>query len=414
MIKTEAYNDCQQFLALTKKNGVKAGKLYVKKPLNVASAFNVTRNLAAYRTNQEGLLELMGANVPRIDYANGFPELLVENEAKNEVLYSEDLTNVAYGLADVTVTSNAIEAPNGEMTADRINLSAGTSSKAIFQSIAIGVTTTRVYSVFAKEGTHRYIQLQIDGTNSFCNFDLQTGTAGTPNLCTADIELVNGFYRCSIYYNDDNKTVIVWAVNSLSSTLAAPTSSTGNFYLWGFQLEENYSGRATSYIPTTTVAVTRPQDNVRNDNFGYTSNQGTIFVRARLTFSESVQGIVTLSDNGVFDDYITLYYVENVGVKYITAQTYTNPDQNEFLYIAPNNGVYNMAFAYDVVTGAYSFAVNGTIVDSGIAPLAMPLGASLTRMTLGEITTLCDSRTIGYMYFDSKLDNTSLENLTAI
>ena len=52
------------------------------------------RNSPAYRTNKQDLLELMGVDIPRIDYsedANGV--LLTEDEATNYATYSTILRN---------------------------------------------------------------------------------------------------------------------------------------------------------------------------------------------------------------------------------------------------------------------------------------------------------------------------------
>lgn len=540
MIKTEAYNESKQFLGLTKKNGVKASKLYTQKPLGF---FNVTRNLPAYRTNQEGVLELMGANVPRIDY----PITILEPARTNLILYSQEFNNAAWGKLNITVTANAATAPDGTLTADRIN---ATGASVLYQSVTtfatnytisfwvksntisnqtfrillqggaitgnnITATNTwqRVSQTFAANSTTNPYGIWRDASNN--NFDIllwgfqfETGNTATAYIPTTNapvtvpdvIEagcpelLVENEATNYLLYSQDfsnanwaksgvtvtandaiapdgtttadrlqgvgasaidqsptislgNYVFSFWAkANStqtirvrlnggVSSNLTITTSwvrysytvngasgsnswgflrdsSDNNFdiYVWGAQLEQN---NLTSYIPTTTV-VTRPADNVRNNTLGYDNEESTIFVRARLNFTTDYQGIATLWDgDDIYNGYITMYYYISGGVRYIAFDTYNGFDTNQYLYTAPSDGVYSIAFAYHTDEGSYKIAINGVLITDDAFPNDLPSYTLLTQMTLGSFSTYFNSRTKGFMYFDTLLDNDSLENLTA-
>lgn len=578
MIKTEAYNESKQFLGLTKKNGVKAGKLYTQKPLGF---FSVTRNLTAYRTNQEGVLELMGANVPRIDY----PITILEPARTNLILYSQEFNNAAWGKSATTVTANAATAPNGTMTADRVQ---GVGASAIDQTITTNVTNY-VFSFWIKsysginqtfraringgvtgnltatnvwqrmqipatgggantwgflrdslnnnydvliwgaqletgntatayipttnapvtvpavieaqcpellvenEATNRFLQSQNlssatwtktavinsstqlapDGTNTafgmqdnspsaflffsqnntivtntnythsyfikksfvpltfYSGLDIfssgnniriilnnYNGTAvtsqtGTATLVSTKIEDYIDYYRVSITYKFASNTSIIFYHYPAISTNGTTTNAAAqgiNIY-WGFQNE--LGNKATSYIPTTTAIVTRPADNVRNNTIGYDNEESTIFVRARLNFTTDYQGIATLWDgDDIYNGYITMYYYISGGVRYLAFDTYNGSDTNQYLYTAPSNGVYSIAFAYNTTSGGYKIAINGVLITDDAFPNDLPSYTLLTQMTLGSFLTYFNSRTKGFMYFDSMLDNDSLENLT--
>jgi len=573
MIKTEAYNESKQFLGLTKKNGVKASKLYTQKPLGF---FSVTRNLPAYRTNQEGVLELMGANVPRIDY----PITILEPSRTNLILYSQEFNNAAWGKSTTTVTANAAIAPDGTLTADRVQ---GVGASAIDQTITTTVTNY-VYSFWVKSysGINQTFRARINGgvtgnltatsiwqrmeisatgggantwgflrDSSDNNYDvliwgaqLETGNtatayipttnapvtvpdvieAGCPELLveneatnrilqsqtadnaswfkdrisisantinapddtlTADtiventangqhglsqfnvnitngdiltmsiyvkfngrryillqdpysgngaffdilngvvlgtvvsaldkkIEYIrNGWYRCSVTHIGVGATSGLQTVLSQNgiSVLYTGDGSSG-VYIWGAQLEK--SNKATSYIPTTTTVVTRPADNVRNNTIGYDNEESTIFVRAKLNFTTDYQGIATLWDgDDIYNGYITMYYYISGGVRYIAFDTYNGFDTNQYLYTAPSDGVYSIAFAYHTDEGSYKIAINGVLITDDAFPNDLPSYTLLTQMTLGSFSTYFNSRTKGFMYFDTLLDNDSLENLTA-
>ena len=74
-------------------NGTKAGKLYAVKPTDGSGDLTVTRATSATRVNASGLIELVGANVPRLDYSNGScPSILVAPQRTNLLLNSETLS----------------------------------------------------------------------------------------------------------------------------------------------------------------------------------------------------------------------------------------------------------------------------------------------------------------------------------
>ena len=120
MLKTEGYENSQLFMALTPKNGVKASKLYSYKPIDGTGDFHWSRNHTAYRLNQEGVLELMGNNVPRVDYTNTCPELLIEKASTNLLLRSQEFDDASWLKTNANVTANLTTAPDGTLTADAL------------------------------------------------------------------------------------------------------------------------------------------------------------------------------------------------------------------------------------------------------------------------------------------------------
>ena len=74
----------------------KATKLYSALPESGVGDFTVSRNSIATRVNKSGLIETVGVNVPRIDYSDGTPSLLVEPQSTNLLTYSEDFSNASW------------------------------------------------------------------------------------------------------------------------------------------------------------------------------------------------------------------------------------------------------------------------------------------------------------------------------
>jgi hypothetical protein len=161
---------------------------------------DTVRATTATRVNEQGLIEI----VPR-----------------NLLQYSQEFEN-AYWLKDsgVTVNSNVSNAPNGTLTADRINFS--TSGIALYS--VVDFTTTAKLSVYLKgEGTNigKQIYLEIAGTGSL------------------SVTLTAEWNRFIIDANTANAV----AIKRLSSGQA------DSVLAWGIQLENG--SVATEYFPTT-------------------------------------------------------------------------------------------------------------------------------------------------------------------
>ena len=74
-------------------SGYKGGTAYGVLPNDSSADFDeFARSTQATRTNKDGLLEIMGNNVPRIDYSDGgCPSLLLEAKRTNDAKYSENI-----------------------------------------------------------------------------------------------------------------------------------------------------------------------------------------------------------------------------------------------------------------------------------------------------------------------------------
>jgi len=165
MAKGDSYAASQLFMGLTPKNGVKASKLYCYKPTDGSGDFTWSRASTAYRMNQSGSLELMGTNVPRIDYTNTCPELLIEKQSINIALQSETFDNATWAKTNVVVTADSGNAPTGFALADRL---VGTGASAIEQTITT-IADTYTVSCWVKRNT---------GTNQTFRLKFNSGFSG--------------------------------------------------------------------------------------------------------------------------------------------------------------------------------------------------------------------------------------------
>jgi hypothetical protein len=193
-----------------------------------------------------------------------FGQEMVKAE-ENLLLRSQEFDNAAWTKTAVTISANSTAAPDGTTTADTVTGSAGTTFKVVFPAAANTGLASAVatFSIFAKEGTHRYIQVSINGdATKYVNFDLNGSGAtsafgsGVTSSVTA---AANGFVRCvvSLTGHPNTSRFYVSLQDSLAAAREASTASTGDIFLWGAQTELRSS--ATAYTATTTQPITRYQ-----------------------------------------------------------------------------------------------------------------------------------------------------------
>jgi hypothetical protein len=207
-----------------------------------------------------GILE----DMPRLDYSNGScPALLLEPQRTNTIAHSEYLNAIGSKSNSLEMNTSDTKSPEGVYNASKFDFTSGTR----YIGPAIGAINDVVVSVFAKAGTHNFVQLLTSGTNQFAvNFDLSNGTSNVIGTAPSELQYDaedygNGWYRIWFYYDNAgvNSSVYCWIVNSLTSLRASSVSTSGDVYLYGYQVEQDAT-YPTSYIPTYGVSQTRLED----------------------------------------------------------------------------------------------------------------------------------------------------------
>jgi hypothetical protein len=224
-------------------------------------------------------------DIPRIDYTGGgCPSILLEPQRTNLLLRSQELDNAIWTKSNTTISANAITAPDGTLTADKLVPNAGLSAlKEIWQNVSTTTGQPYTFSIFAKAGEYTYLQLVGNGAGfgTFVfNVDLSTGLETFYNASSSTvnsrgiINYGNGWYKVFISVNaistSSNRLVpqVIPAEDSIRGTTWTSDGTSG-FYLWGAQVEAG--AYPTSYIPTTTATVTRNADVINRDDI-YTNN----------------------------------------------------------------------------------------------------------------------------------------------
>ena len=351
----------------------KAGELGANKGSN----FTASRATTATRVNENGLIESVAVNVPRIDYTNGnCPSILVETQRTNLINYSEELDNGSWiDSRGIVVTPNTDISPDGTTSADSLTTD-GIDSGRITKGVAI-TTNQKTFTLscfFKKTSTNQFHFLAANLSNSI-TFAVQINTAtgqvidgGSLISSTSGVtdkigsKEINGYWRLFLTFTilDSNVTSISSFLMPFRGTsLGSNVVKAGTIPAWGVQLEEGTE--ASSYIPTTTAAVTRNADVLSNNLTSVLQPTYTAFIEitandSRLKVEDVDTGFdIPLNGTGkivmVVDSQITFYFPDNGQPQ--TTLIYEKPDdfrELEILSKLNSNSIKLLAIENGVAT----------------------------------------------------------------
>jgi hypothetical protein len=208
-------------------SGTKTSKIYSQKPTDGTGDLTFTRsNDTATRVGPDGLIEKVRTNL---------------------VLQSNTFSNASWAKVDVTATGGQA-GYDGSSDAWLLAKTAGNGR--VEQSISASGSLT--FSVYAKANANDWILLRADTTSGVRTsyFNISSGAIGVSANCTPAIESAgNGYYRCSISFNDSVSIFRIYVGDSNGSSLG----TSGNILIQAAQLETG--DIATEPILTTSAAV---------------------------------------------------------------------------------------------------------------------------------------------------------------
>ena len=282
-----------------------------------------TRSSGGSYVGADGLIKYAGVNEPRFDHDPVTGEslgLLVEEQRTNVARYSEDLGN-SWIKANVTTAVNSTTAPDGTLTADSILTSlAGATQAYLVQVVSLGLSTY-TFSFYAKGSTSRssaFIdQFGLGGGSSTRARGSINLTSGVVTYFTLDsgtsisaTKVGNGWWRCQTTFN-------VTVAGTIEIRIG--NSDIDQIYVWGAQVEAG--AFPTSYIPTTTAAVTRAADVARISGANLTSwynySEGTFY--GEVNFNSTLKNI--------FSTIIGVNFNGNNGIMYAIQGTSAYPNK---------------------------------------------------------------------------------------
>jgi hypothetical protein len=409
---------------------VAAGTVYAQVPTSGTGDLTFTRASTATRTNSAGNIVDVASGVGRIHYRNAdgsvssTGRLLLEPQRTNLATFSEDFSNVAWAKNSVSISANTTTGPNGTLTADTLSADGTFNAHLLAQigSATSGVTYT--HSVYAKKGTNNFIQLAGTGGiytagNVFANFDLNNGVLGTVGAgSTATITNVgNGWYRCTMTAtataSGTASILLLCLSSSATSARAEANSLTTNVFIWGAQLEAG--ANPSTYIPTTTAAVTRIADLANKSGISSLIGQteGTIYTEV---YIGQLQGSVarTFIDVGSIGNRIFLgFTTASSNTIRLQIDTALASSMVDFRAVVSSAGTIKVAAAYKNGDCAlYVNGVAGTIISNGSISFT-----TLANLVLGQTisgTALLNDSIAQAALFPTRLTNAQLAAITTL
>ena len=347
------------------------------------STLNFTRASNATRVNRLGIVELVGEDVIRHDFD---PSLvgqvlgwLIEESSTNNCLQSQDFSTEwsAEGVAN-TAHINTLKSPDGTLNADELRANATSGIAAVRQATATVTGEKYTVSVWAKKKDLNFLEISNseDATDRIFakTFNLSTGESGTASAGTVDGSTMDaypgGWYRCSVTFTGDvNESQYIYLkarANDQVSTTSTYTVDQG-IYLWGAQFEN--MPYLTSYIPTTTNAVTRAQDQASvSETNGLWNWDVGVTIRCNFTpmnVSEVVAPIYYYHDSG--NTNVFAYYSDGSIKIYNNGNSQTSTNGTPSASVSSgftNTRMWNQHHAMSIEPNRLQIAQQGTISEN--------------------------------------------------
>lgn len=382
-----------------------------------ASPLVLTRATTKTYYDNAGIIQTAAIDTAALNYlqdGSGLSGLSLEGERTN-LLKNSRLTSNWSSNGSASKTDNALTSPDGTANAGQVTTAAGANSGYNYgsaQGLAVTTGVTYTASVFLKyiSGTLTVLRFRFESgfTTALVDFNTSTGlitNTGAGIISSEITTLPNGWFRLAITATATSTT------NAVVSVYDQDAANSGVFGVWGAQVE--VGNFASSYIPTTTVPVTRSADLLSAPLLsanGFSSTQGTFLIDA-ISANQAQTGdkaTVVEINNDTVNNRIQLArdttkargYATILGsdVAAIDAGTWSNQTRNKvaMAYAADNYGVSNAGAA----------AVTDTSGDIPSALVTLDVGSNAlgTGNFFGHLITLT--------YYPARLPDATLVTLT--
>ncbi len=422
----------------------KTGKLYTQIATTSAGVvlassgdFNVTRATTATRFNSAGLIESVASGVPRLDYYTsggtaGCPALLVEASGSNGILNSADTAtnwtlgaNLTSGYTDVigvsgnnltvAVSGSGIGFALGRLGRTGVNvaLASGSTYTISFLMRQTGTHTIGGYYAAITGAAAGDLGGGFNVSGSFSSGSV-FNSAGTTSRIRRVERFGTDVFRCSETFTmSASGTLTNFFVAPLVSVTSQDNPAVGTTMAFAAPQIE-LGAVPTTFIPTTTAAVTRNADVVTLSGavsgcIGQT--EGTIYAEFEYKTNAAERRLIALS-NGTALDRVMVWTQNNTLFAQVEGGTITlaNPI---------TEGYHKLAFAYQQngVSGNLFASLDGGAVVSGTSA-AFP--ASLTDINIGKneatatSTLFWNARIRSAALYTSRLTNAELIALSTL
>jgi hypothetical protein len=362
-------------------------------------------------------------NIPRLDYSNGTcPSLLVEPQRTNLALRSEEFDNATWttnGL-NATVSANVTTSPDGTSSADAI-LTTITNGLHYIQQRTGSATagTTYTMSIYVKKLGYDYCRIETSNTATayaifrFSTKELTIGGGQVVANSGKVTEMSDGWFRIQMSILPAASATWRWWVECLNDvgSQAFVGDITKGLYVWGFQFE--VGSYATSYIATTSAAVTRNADVISKTGISSLINsvEGVLYAEVAALANDGTSRQLSLSDGSSANNKISISFTSTTNQIQAFIRAAGSISFNSTFTLTNATSLNKLAIKWKL--NDFALWVNGTEVATDISG-GVPVGLSKLSFDDADGTSIFFSKFQNLIIFPSALSDTELATLTTL
>jgi hypothetical protein len=407
------------------------GTAYAEVPGSALGDLAFTRASSKTRTNAAGVVETIGNNVPPHDYRNAdgtlstFPRLNLEPQRTNSIRNSSMVgvvagspgtlpTNWAFNNdAGLTRTIIGVGVENGLPYFDvRFNGTASSTFSIEFRA----EQPTQIAALTGQAWSHSVYMRSISSVAppSSIQIGMYERTSGGSAISSgaSTVSLTSSLQRFTL-----NRTLSGGATVAFVQPYVALLVNNATAYDFTIRIaapQMELGSYATTWVPTTTAAVTRIADTANKNDVSSLIGQteGTIFLDMRYEVAQTAR--FSLSD-GTGNNWIFVSYPEST----TAARVFINASgiiqiNNTINSVFTANQNYKIAFAYK--SGNWALYINGASISSGTQTFAF--SGTLSRITVTSTFAPNPTEIFGKInqtaLFPTRLTNAQLAELTTL
>ena len=353
----------------------KVNTVYSVLPVDGSGDMTFSRGSEATRVRQDGLIENVLSNTPRLNWLNSnCPSLLLEPQRTNYAINSSNASlwaNVS-GSQSITKTQNYAISPDGTHTAARIQANATGSNYSLIQLSTSSFIGNYAGSVYLKSNTGNIENVIVYGRN--------TSVTSYP--------IGNEWQRIEIQGSGTSGQNLYLFLGSFPNN---GSDESVDILVWGGQLEQGTY--TSSYIPTPAI-TTRINDVCGNggDSDLFDITEGSFFVDV-LPYNAGLVSTISLSNNSTSQRILIQFQSNGTQVRLFSSggvsnyQTITFNQRNKILVTFKLN--------------EYKFYINGALVSTDTSAT---VPTSLDRVNFSNSTANSD-------FFQGEVNDTRVYNI---
>ena len=368
-----------------------------------------TRASTATFVGSDGLIQSSSINNARFDHdpvTLASKGLLIEESRTNLTIQSQEFDNAAYskaaiGVAAATITANNDTAPDGTLTADLVNFSATTAIDQQGQLFRNVVTATAGQNITLSI----YMRVPSGTATVFIGLTELSPLTGQSVACN----VTTTWQRFSITRTALATTSMFLQIGPVTSAFMGQPAvqPAASVLLWGAQFE--VGAFPTSYIPTTTVALTRSADACSVTTAGW-SNAGNDTMLAEYFVSTATSGAIIVEGSPAIS-WMSLSFSSTNRQRNIYRHGGTS---TRFDATTANNSVSLININKVALTSGEQLALNGSLTQTVASePPQTDISTSLSIGSRGNGSSVFLNGHIARIkYFRKRLPNAKLQTIT--